>query len=155
MPQRKTCSSVTLPSSPSFPPRKYVIEERSCLSCRHMWRLKSVLVMFQFKRCNRATQECWGSRKGPPLCTCNVSVSTWWDGESHLSEHDTWCSRQVGFTTFCLQHSSEYLPLCSAEQRHSYRFGTTWGWVNDRIFIFGWTIPLRMSKSVFSKWTSQ
>ncbi len=39
--------------------------------------------------------------------------------------------------------SSTYLPLCSAEQRHSYRFGTTWGWVNDdRIFIFGWTIPL-------------
>ncbi len=38
--------------------------------------------------------------------------------------------------------SSKYLPLCSAEQRHSYRFGTTWGWVNDdRIFIFGWTSP--------------
>ncbi len=43
----------------------------------------------------------------------------------------------------CFPHSSEYLPLCSAEQRHSYRFGTTWGWVNDdRIFIFGWTVPL-------------
>ncbi len=43
----------------------------------------------------------------------------------------------------CFPHSSEYLPLCSVEQRHSYRFGTTWGWVNDdRIFIFGWTIPL-------------
>ncbi len=42
--------------------------------------------------------------------------------------------------------SSKYLPLCSAEQRNSYRFGTTWGWVNDdRIFIFGWTIPLRSS----------
>ncbi len=39
--------------------------------------------------------------------------------------------------------SSKYLPLCSAEQRHSFRFGTTWGWVNDdSIFIFGWTIPL-------------
>ncbi len=26
---------------------------------------------------------------------------------------------------------------------NKYRFGTTWGWVNgDRIFIFGWTIPL-------------
>ncbi len=25
----------------------------------------------------------------------------------------------------CFPHSSEYLPLCSAEQRHSYRFGTT------------------------------
>ncbi len=43
----------------------------------------------------------------------------------------------------CFPHSLEYLPLCSTEQRHSYRFGTTWGWVNyDRIFIFGWTIPL-------------
>ncbi len=38
--------------------------------------------------------------------------------------------------------SSKYLPLCSAEQRNSYRFGTTWGRVNDRILIFGWTIPL-------------
>ncbi len=42
--------------------------------------------------------------------------------------------------------SSKYLPLCSAEQRNSYRFGTTWGWVNDdRIFIFGRTIPLMMN----------
>ncbi len=47
-------------------------------------------------------------------------------------------------------HSSEYLPLCSAEQTHSYRFGNTWGWVNyDRIFIFGWTIPL----SVLMLWS--
>ncbi len=39
--------------------------------------------------------------------------------------------------------SSKYLPLCSAEQRNSYRFGTTCGWVNDdRIFTFGWIIPL-------------
>ncbi len=45
--------------------------------------------------------------------------------------------------------SSKYRPLCSAEQRRSYRFGTTWGSVNDdRIFIFGWTIPL-MNRS---KW---
>ncbi len=50
----------------------------------------------------------------------------------------------------CFPHSSEYLPLCSAEQRHSYRFGITWGWVNDdRIFIFGWTIPLR---SLHTEW---
>ncbi len=33
----------------------------------------------------------------------------------------------------CFPHSSEYLPLCS-EQTHSYRFGTTWGWVNDDNF---------------------
>ncbi len=48
----------------------------------------------------------------------------------------------------CSSHSSEYilniLTLCSVEQRYSYRFGTTWGWVNDYIiFIFGWTIPLK------------
>ncbi len=43
----------------------------------------------------------------------------------------------------CFPHPSEYLPLCS-ERTHSYRFGPTWGWVNhDRIFIFGWTVPLR------------
>ncbi len=29
------------------------------------------------------------------------------------------------------------------DERRSYGFGTTWVWViNDRIFIFGWTIPL-------------
>jgi len=27
------------------------------------------------------------------------------------------------------QHSSKYLPLCSAEERNSYRFETIWGWV--------------------------
>ncbi len=42
--------------------------------------------------------------------------------------------------------SSKYLPLCS-EQTHSYRFETTWGWVNDdRIFIFGCTVPLSSSQ---------
>ncbi len=38
--------------------------------------------------------------------------------------------------------SSKYLHLGLAKQRHSYRTGTNWGWVNDdRISIFGWTIP--------------
>ncbi len=50
-----------------------------------------------------------------------------------------WCPKQPDYKL-----SSTYIPLCSAEQRNSYRFGITWGWVNDdRIFIFGWTIPLR------------
>ncbi len=34
------------------------------------------------------------------------------------------------------------LFFLSAEERNLYRFGT--GWVNDRIFIFGWTIALRL-----------
>jgi len=42
--------------------------------------------------------------------------------------------------------SSKYLHLCSAEERNSKRFATAWGWVNDdRIFIFGWSIPLSLS----------
>ncbi len=37
----------------------------------------------------------------------------------------------------------KYLILCSEDERSSYGFGTTWGWgINDRIFIFGWTMSL-------------
>ncbi len=37
----------------------------------------------------------------------------------------------------------------SMVQRHSYRFGTTWGWVNDdRMNFFGWAIPLRLYKAL-------
>ncbi len=32
---------------------------------------------------------------------------------------------------FGYQHSSKYLILCSAAEKDSYRFATTWGWVND------------------------
>ncbi len=46
-----------------------------------------------------------------------------------------------------LRFHQKYLNLCSEDERRSYRFGVTWGWViNDRIFTFGWTIPL-------SSWT--
>ncbi len=40
----------------------------------------------------------------------------------------------------------KYLNLCSEDERRSYGFGTTWGWViKDRIVILGWTIPLSSS----------
>ncbi len=40
----------------------------------------------------------------------------------------------------------KYLNLCSEDEWRSYGFETTWRWVtNDRIFIFGWTIPLMES----------
>jgi len=41
----------------------------------------------------------------------------------------------------CHPYPSKYL-LCSAEERHAYRFGTTWGWVNDDFFIVRWPISL-------------
>ncbi len=43
------------------------------------------------------------------------------------------------------QISSKYLNVCSEDERRYYRCGTTWRWVvNDRIFIFVWTIPLKL-----------
>ncbi len=42
-----------------------------------------------------------------------------------------------------LRFHQKYLNLCSEDERRSYGFVTTWGWViNDRIFIFWRTIPL-------------
>ncbi len=50
--------------------------------------------------------------------------------------HCCLCRKALGF-------HQKYLNLCSEYERRSYRFGTTWGWViNDRIFIFVWTILL-------------
>ncbi len=50
-----------------------------------------------------------------------------------------WEQKLVGY-----KHSSKRLLLCSVEDRNASRFGMAWGWVNDnRILIFGWTIPLR------------
>lgn len=39
--------------------------------------------------------------------------------------------------------------MCSMEENQSYGSGTTWGWVSDdRMLIFGWTIPLMMEFAV-------
>ncbi len=50
--------------------------------------------------------------------------------------------------------SSKYLPLCSSEQTNSYRFGTTWGWVNDdRFFFFCVNYPFKTGFVVrVTKW---
>ncbi len=46
-----------------------------------------------------------------------------------------------------------YRNLCFKDERRSYRFGKTWGWViNDRILIFGWTTPLILTHNVQCNW---
>ncbi len=43
-----------------------------------------------------------------------------------------------------LRFHQKHLNLCSEDERRSYGFGTTCGWViNDIIFILGWTNPLK------------
>ncbi len=50
----------------------------------------------------------------------------------------------------------KYLNLCSEDEQRSYGFGMTWGWViNDRIFIFGWTIPVSHLFYFFIPWWKQ
>ncbi len=78
----------------------------------------------------RYSEECGKqSSSGAPL-TCIVFYFPTMEVEGAL--------KQPGYKLF-----SKYFPLCSAEQRNSCRFWTTWGRVNDdRISIFGGTIPL-------------
>ncbi len=46
----------------------------------------------------------------------------------------------------------KYLNLCSEDEQSSYRFGTTGGGIiNDRIFIFGWNIPLIVNRPMHAK----
>ncbi len=48
-----------------------------------------------------------------------------------------------------LRFCKKYRKLCSKDERRSYMFGRTLGWViTDRIFIFGRTIPLKTCTSV-------
>ncbi len=44
------------------------------------------------------------------------------------------------------QNASKYLHLCSEDERRSYRFETTWGWViNDKMYILEWSNPFSPS----------
>ncbi len=49
---------------------------------------------------------------------------------------------------------SKYLLLCSTEERTSYRFIITREWVNDKIKIFVWTLPLNTKQSVQRRWNA-
>jgi len=54
---------------------------------------------------------------------------------------------QCGPSTVWLPTFFKIFLLCSAEERNTYTFGKTWGWVNyDRIFIFFFvqTIPIKV-----------
>ncbi len=83
---------------------------------------------------------CWTQRK---ICWRKFVIRLFWGTIDFHSRKKNTMEVNGAPELLSFPHSSEYLPLCSAEQRHSYRIGTTWGWVNDdRIFIFGWTIPL-------------
>ncbi len=58
------------------------------------------------------------------LCTLSTTGLFWGTIDFHSRKKYT-MEVNGAPELLCFPHSSEYLPLCSAEQRHSYRFGTT------------------------------
>ncbi len=43
-----------------------------------------------------------------------------------------------------LRFNKKYLNLCFKDERMSYKFGMTWGWItNENICILGWSITLK------------
>ncbi len=54
-----------------------------------------------------------------------------------------------------LRFHPKYLNLFSEDERRSYRFGTTWGWViNDRILIFHLSLLCKASTEMRHRWKS-
>ncbi len=72
---------------------------------------------------------------------------TWTVLPMYLLRFWTWehfsCVAVYGESIKALRLNQKHLNLCSEDERSSYGFGTTWGWViNDIISILGWTNPL-------------
>ncbi len=66
---------------------------------------------------------------------------------------DIW--KNVGRNYWLPYYRSQWLPstVWYILQRNANRLGKPWGWVNDDIiFIFGWTIPLRMEDGWVRSW---
>ncbi len=96
-----------------------------------------------------------------PLCTKSIVVASLKLRLKHWCHMDyfnnvlaTFLGLNMVTPLLSMQHQKalrfhqKYLNLCSEDEQRSYEFGTTWGWViNDRIFIFRWTIPLRFYKN--------
>ncbi len=55
--------------------------------------------------------------------------------------------KSIGTRICLVTHILQFILFCV--QENSYRFGKTWGWVNDRIVLFGWTIPLSESSMYY------
>ncbi len=69
------------------------------------------------------------------LCTKKTKITTLFNNSSLAWSENSFRKNVI----------KKNLNLCFEDERRSYGFGTTWRWVNDRIFIFGWTIPLNMT----------
>ncbi len=79
-----------------------------------------------------------------------------WTTKEDVRHHVRYWQLQSAFTftalyfsydeSDCGCHSATHPLLCFSDESQSYGFGTTWGWINDRIFILEWRIHLMPSR---------
>ncbi len=87
--------------------------------------------------CPKAKTLMWFEQKGDGFLWITSWISIW--ASFFGGGGDSLCAALYGKCTMkCISP-----PFVLYWRNKSYRFGLTWGWVNDdRIYIFGWTIPL-------------
>lgn len=79
------------------------------------------------------------------LCEEKTKIYRW--PSSPSLQFTLWFSHRMTSQDLNVAHESY---LCLSDEIKSYGFGTTWGWENDdRIFVFGRTIPQRIKISRF------
>ncbi len=103
--------------------------------------LQSKWTVFYFNIFLNVIYSCHGKAKSLLAITSVFNVT--WSFRNH-SNTPIWCSINIFFLisdSNILRIHQKYHNLCSKDERRSYEFGTTWGWlINDR--IFGLTNPL-------------
>ncbi len=81
------------------------------------------------------------AHKSPSELQCNSHSGLLCVEVSMINQN--WCHLSIYLSIKKLSDLIKNILMCSEDEWRSYWFGTAWGWViNDRILIFGWTIPL-------------
>ncbi len=112
----------------------------------HQWFKRNFTKLWEYffvcKENTDCIQQFSSTSRIPPL----FSVSN----TTRLKEHHTVVALLSMEGQKALGFHQNYLNLCPEDERRSYGFGATWGWViNDNVFILGWTIPLNVHDLFF------
>ncbi len=104
--------------------------------------------------CDLEEKKCWIKLFLFSLCTRSVLTASW-NNRCHMNGFtDPYYVSGSGNISVVLlsvkgprtlRFHPKYLILCLEDERRSYRLGTTLWWViTERIYIFGWTVPLKV-----------
>ncbi len=119
--------------------RRWTKRDGPCLLCRLLHQQHHTHVSLYSRERASKKRNWWIKSLFFSLCTKKYSHSFITLRLNH------WCC--IDYFNNVLTYLPAFLGLerggCAAVYARSYGFGMTWGWViNDRIFIFGWTLSL-------------